>query len=69
MVVSDRGPGGADPAGAGLEGLADRVAAAGGVLAITSDGDGTAVCCTLPTTGFPAVAPREIADPVPVGRS
>ena len=40
-VVQDQGPGGADVNGEGLQGLADRVAAAGGDLWLTSGPDGT----------------------------
>ena len=48
VEVSDDGPGGADPAeGSGLRGLADRVAAVGGRLTITSAG-GTTVAADLP---------------------
>jgi hypothetical protein len=43
------GAGGADPAGSGLTGLADRVAALGGTLRVTSPpGAGTAVTAELP---------------------
>ena len=43
MVVTDKGPGGADPSGAGLVGLADRVEAAGGTVELTSTVAGTKV--------------------------
>ena len=69
VVVTDRGPGGADPRGAGLQGLADRVAAAGGVLSVASGPDGTTLTCALPCTGFPAAASRDIADPLPAGKA
>jgi hypothetical protein len=69
VVVSDRGPGGADPGGAGLQGLADRVAAAGGRLEVVSGAGGSSLCCTLPTTGFPAAPSRAITDSTPAGRS
>jgi hypothetical protein len=69
VVVMDRGPGGADPDGAGLQGLADRVAAAGGTLRVTSGPDGTTVSCTLPCQGNPATPSRGIADPMTAGRS
>ncbi len=49
VVVSDDGTGGADPArGTGLRGLADRVEALGGTLALDSPpGDGTRVTAEL----------------------
>jgi signal transduction histidine kinase len=48
--VSDDGRGGADPgAGSGLRGLADRLAAVGGELTVTSEpGSGTTLLATLP---------------------
>jgi signal transduction histidine kinase len=48
--VSDDGRGGADPAaGSGLRGLADRLAAIGGELSVTSEpGSGTTLLATLP---------------------
>jgi signal transduction histidine kinase len=50
LVVGDDGAGGADPArGSGLVGLADRVAATGGTLSVTSPpGAGTTVAAVLP---------------------
>ena len=50
--VSDDGRGGADPdAGSGLRGLADRLAAVGGELSVTSEpGSGTTLLATLPAT-------------------
>jgi signal transduction histidine kinase len=50
LSVRDDGAGGADPArGSGLIGLHDRVAAAGGTLAVTSPaGEGTTLTVTLP---------------------
>jgi PAS domain S-box-containing protein len=49
VEVADDGVGGADPAGSGLRGLADRVAALGGQLAISSvAGAGTALRAELP---------------------
>ena len=50
VQVADDGVGGADPAaGSGLTGLADRVAALGGTLCVTSPpGAGTAVTAELP---------------------
>ena len=49
LTVSDDGRGGADPAlGSGLIGLQDRVAAAGGTLALNSPaGEGTSVTVTI----------------------
>ena len=52
LDVVDDGVGGADPDGAGLRGLADRVAAAGGRLRLTSPaGDGTRLTAELPCDG------------------
>jgi signal transduction histidine kinase len=52
VEVADDGIGGADPAGAGLRALADRVAALGGHLVIASPpGDRTVVRAELPVTG------------------
>jgi signal transduction histidine kinase len=49
VVVSDDGVGGADANGPGLRGLADRVAAHGGVLLVRSEpGSGTRVMADLP---------------------
>ena len=49
LRVSDDGRGGADPSGAGLQGLADRVAARGGRLQVVSPpGAGTIVTATIP---------------------
>jgi len=49
--VTDNGRGGADPnQGSGLRGLADRVAAIGGQLKVTSKrGGGTTLMAELPT--------------------
>jgi signal transduction histidine kinase len=51
--VSDNGQGGADPeAGTGLRGLADRLAAIGGHLEVTSpSGGGTIVIASMPAMG------------------
>ena len=51
VTVRDNGQGGADPAaGSGLRGLADRLAAIGGELNVTSpEGEGTMLTATLPT--------------------
>jgi signal transduction histidine kinase len=52
LDVVDDGVGGADPDGAGLRGLADRVAAAGGRLRLTSPpGAGTRLTAELPCPG------------------
>jgi len=49
VEVRDDGVGGADPAGDGLVGLDDRVAALGGRLRIHSPpGEGTLIAATLP---------------------
>ena len=49
VQVSDDGVGGADPEGSGLRGLADRVAALGGQLEVSSEaGRGTALRARLP---------------------
>jgi signal transduction histidine kinase len=50
VEVCDDGTGGADPSrGTGLVGLADRVAASGGSIAVTSrPGEGTTLAVTLP---------------------
>jgi PAS domain S-box-containing protein len=52
VEVRDDGIGGADPEGHGLVGMADRVTALGGRLAIESpSGGGTRVAATLPLSG------------------
>jgi PAS domain S-box-containing protein len=53
LTIADDGVGGADPArGSGLTGLADRVAALGGTIAITSQpGKGTSLRAELPVVG------------------
>jgi len=49
LVVADDGSGGADPAGSGLRGLADRVASLGGAFEVESlSGRGTTLRATLP---------------------
>jgi len=49
VVVADDGPGGADPAGGGLTGLRQRVAALDGTLTVTSPpGGGTTIRAELP---------------------
>ena len=47
-TVADNGPGGADPRGTGLRGLADRAAALGGSLVVTSGHRGTRLVLALP---------------------
>jgi signal transduction histidine kinase len=49
IEVSDDGVGGADPlSGTGLRGLADRVEALDGTLAVRSNGAGTRVSAVIP---------------------
>jgi signal transduction histidine kinase len=49
VQVADDGAGGADPAGSGLTGLADRVAALGGTVSVISPpGAGTTITAELP---------------------
>lgn len=48
LRIADDGPGGADPLGNGLRGIADRAEAAGGWLRVESGGQGTAVEAELP---------------------
>jgi signal transduction histidine kinase len=49
LRVTDDGRGGADPAGSGLSGLADRLAVYGGRLRVESPpGAGTILTATLP---------------------
>jgi signal transduction histidine kinase len=49
LVIEDDGIGGADPAGNGLRGIADRAAVAGGTLTVQPrDGQGTVVIAELP---------------------
>ncbi len=58
VEVSDDGVGGADPAGgSGLRGLADRVEALGGTLAVTSPaGGGTSLRAEIPVPGRTSTA-------------
>ena len=66
VAVTDDGAGGADPAkGSGLRGLADRVEALGGRLAVRSSGAGTRVEAWLPV----AVPAAPIDVPVGARRS
>ncbi|WP_456826476.1 sensor histidine kinase [Cellulomonas sp. P5_E12] len=52
VEIADDGVGGADPAGGGLQGLADRVAALGGTFEVTSPpGHGTIIAASIPTGG------------------
>ena len=62
VEVHDEGPGGADPAGRGLLGIADRAAVVGGRLDVRSDAGGTTVRAVLPT-GWPVLTPRSGPDP------
>jgi signal transduction histidine kinase len=50
VTVTDDGPGGADPAGSGLRGLADRISAVNGRFAVsgTTVGTGTRLTMELP---------------------
>ena len=49
IQVKDNGRGGADPQGAGLAALADRVATLGGTLVVSSPpGEGTQLRASLP---------------------
>jgi len=49
LVISDDGIGGADPAGSGLVGLADRIAGIDGVLSVESPAGGpTIISAVLP---------------------
>jgi len=52
-IIADDGPGGADPSGSGLRGLADRAGALGGTFDVTSAGCGTRIVMTLPRTYGP----------------
>ena len=70
VVVRDRGPGGADPHGAGLQGLADRVAAAGGELSVDVGAgrhDPDAAPCRV--RDFPRQRRGISAHPLPAGKS
>jgi signal transduction histidine kinase len=48
LEVVDSGPGGADPAGSGLAGIRDRLAAVGGRVEVASGHAGTRVTVTVP---------------------
>ncbi|MGN9907757.1 sensor histidine kinase [Phytohabitans sp. LJ34] len=67
LDVGDDGCGAADPRGSGLQGLADRLAAVGGRLAVTSPpGGGTVVTATVGlTSGSPPARPAVPAQPLP----
>lgn len=52
VAVVDEGSGGADPSGAGLRGLADRVEALGGTLEIDSTSAGTTIRAAIDTRGL-----------------
>jgi len=54
VQISDNGPGGADPDGRGLRGLADRASALGGVFTVTSTQSGTHLVLTLPRREGPS---------------
>jgi signal transduction histidine kinase len=59
LRVRDDGVGGADPAGSGLTGLADRVEALGGRLLITTEaGDGTCLTAEIPLVPGAATSDR-----------
>lgn len=58
IEVTDDGVGGADPGGAGLVGLADRVAAAGGHLLVSTGPCGTRLTAHLPATAVDDRAER-----------
>lgn len=49
LHVADDGPGGADPCGPGLQGLADRMGALDGGLRVTTDGEGTVIEAWVPS--------------------
>ena len=58
LTVTDDGVGGADPAGSGIQGLGDRMAAIGGVLEVSeTQGGGTMVSAIVPI----ANAPNEVS--------
>jgi signal transduction histidine kinase len=62
LRVTDDGPGGADPAGSGLRGIADRVADLSGTMTVDSPrGRGTTVRVSLPVTADPARRQRELS--------
>ena len=61
VEVCDEGPGGADPDGSGLLGIADRAAVVGGRLDIHSGAGGTTVRAVLPT-GWPLGTSRFAPD-------
>ena len=66
IAVSDNGPGGANPDGGGLLGLADRADAVGGSLDVTSTAAGTRVEMTLPVRhGNPVTGLADVHDAVP----
>jgi hypothetical protein len=71
VTVDDDGPGGADPEGTGLAGLADRLAGVGGLLNVRSSSTGTTVEIKVPMSrrtppdGIAALTPTT-AGPVAV---
>jgi signal transduction histidine kinase len=69
VSVQDDGVGGADGTGAGLRGLADRVEALGGSLAIdTPPGGGTRLRAVVPHDGVPEPAPDRPSGTAPPSR-
>lgn len=66
LSIRDDGVGGADPSkGSGLNGLADRVAAAGGEFALESpEGEGTRVTVELPVQSEPPEESERVAQQV-----
>jgi signal transduction histidine kinase len=50
LDVEDHGPGGADPDGGGLRGLADRAAALGGSLSVSTGHSGTRISLRIPVS-------------------
>ena len=74
VEVADDGAGGADPDGAGLRGLADRLAAVGGRLHLASPaGGGTRLTAELPLVpalpGEPSAFPLDGVERVPAPRT
>ena len=48
LTVTDDGPGGADPVGTGLAGLADRLTLVGGSLCVVTSAAGTTLVVRVP---------------------
>ena len=59
LVIADDGPGGVDAEGSGLRGLADRVGAVGGQLAVESPPVGGTVLTVVVPGSLTQVAARE----------